>query len=145
MVQIGSYSTYAQVDLSSKVATATPENLVRMLYDGALKAIWAAQEHTRMQNIAEKGQSISKALAILGELSGSLNHEVGGEISRNLEALYDYMTRSLLQANVENSQEGLEEIENLLTGLRDAWTEISVISENHPGRRSMAGAIAKAV
>jgi len=148
MVPIENYNIYAQVDLSSKVASATPEKLIRMLYDGALKSIWTAQEHTRQQNISEKGLSISKALAIIGELSGSLNHKVGGEISKNLEALYDYMTRKLLQANVESSLEALEEVENLLSGLRDAWTELSTHPEglsDHFSDRTMVGAIAKAV
>ena len=148
MVPIGSYSVYAQVDLSSNVEAATPEKLIRMLYDGALKAILAAQGHIRQHNISKKGESISKALAILGELSGSLNHEVGGEILRNLEALYDYMTRRLIQANVESSLEALEEVEKLLSGLRDAWAELAAHPESLPANlpeTSMAGVIAKVV
>lgn len=144
MVPIESYSAYAQVDLASNVATATPEKLIRMLYEGALKAIWSAQEHTRQQNTSEKGQAISKALAILGELSGSLNHEIGGEISRNLEALYDYMSRRLLQANVENSLEALEEVEKLLSSLRETWVELLSHPENLSDK-PMSGPLAKAV
>ncbi len=140
MIPISSYNAYAQVDLSSKVATATPEQLVQMLYDGALKAIWSAQEHIRQKNIAEKGEAISKALAIIEELTTSLNHEVGGEISKNLEALYDYMTRRLVHANVKSSLEALEEVEKLLSGLREAWVEIANLPDE-----AMAGAVAKAV
>jgi len=140
MIPIRSYNAYAQVDLSTKVATASPEQLVQMLYDGALKAIWAAQGHVRQENISEKGQSISKALAIIEELTISLNHEVGGEISKNLEALYDYMTGRLIQANVKSSLEALEEVEKLLSGLREAWVEIANLPDE-----AMAGTVAKAV
>lgn len=140
MLPIGNYNTYAQVDLSSKVATATPKELVKMLYDGALKAIWTAEEHIRQQNVPGKIEAISKALAIIDELSGSLNHEVGGEISKNLEALYDYIARRLVDANIKSSLEPLEEVASLLSGLREAWVEIASLPDE-----AMAGAVAKAV
>jgi len=129
MLSMESHRAYAKVDLTGNVASASPVRLVQMLYDGALKAIWAAQEHIKQQNVSGKGQSITKAIAIIGELDASLNHEVGGEISSRLSALYDYMTRRLLHANLKGDPLVLKEVEDLLSALREAWVEIANLPE----------------
>ncbi len=129
MLSMGSHRAYAQVDLSGNVAAASPIRLVQMLYDGALKAIWAAQEHIKQQNVSGKGESITKAIAIVGELHASLNHEVGGEIAMSLSALYEYMTRRLLHANLKGDPQALKEVEQLLSALREAWVEIGNLPE----------------
>lgn len=125
----GSYNAYAQVDLSATVGTASPVKLIQMLYDGALKAIRVGQEQLKQGNISAKVESISKAIAIIEELNASLNPEVEGELSEKLASLYDYIIRRLVHANVNNDLAPLQEVEKLLSGIRDAWAQIANLPE----------------
>ena len=76
-------------------------------------------------DIPGKGQALSKAINIINNgLRAGLNHEAGGEIAGNLDDLYEYMTRRLLQANLNNDLAAIEEVERLLTNIADAWKEI---------------------
>lgn len=77
-------------------------------------------------DIAAKGNAISKAIAIIDNgLRASLDKKVGGEIALNLDALYEYMSSRLVVANLKNQPQVLEEIYQLLKGLKDAWEKIS--------------------
>ncbi|VTR43098.1 Flagellar protein fliS [Serratia fonticola] len=76
-------------------------------------------------NIAGKGLAISKAINIIDNgLKNGLNHEQGGEIADNLAALYDYMKRRLMQANLHNDVAALDEVSGLLENIADAWRQI---------------------
>jgi flagellar protein FliS len=75
--------------------------------------------------IPDKGMAISKAIAIIQEgLRLSLDKEAGGDLAENLDALYEYMGQRLLQANLRNDQAILDEVLELLSGLRDSWSQI---------------------
>lgn len=116
-------NAYAKVGLETGVTSASPHKLIVMLYDGALAAIMTAITQMKAGNIEEKGKAISKAIQIIDNgLRASLDKEVGGEIARNLDALYDYMSRRLLDANIKNQPEILEEVRSLLADLRDTLT-----------------------
>jgi flagellar protein FliS len=118
-------NAYAKVGLETSVISASPHKLIVMLYDGALAAIKSAASHMAAGNIAEKGAAISKALDIINNgLRASLDKKAGGEIASNLDALYVYMTERLLTANLQNKLSLLDEVQTLLTDLRDAWTQI---------------------
>jgi flagellar protein FliS len=76
-------------------------------------------------NIADKGQSISKAIAIIDEgLRQSLDVEKGGELGQNLDALYEHMIIQLFQANIDNKVEPLDHVSKLLVDLKSAWDTI---------------------
>ncbi|UQY42735.1 flagellar export chaperone FliS [Mixta hanseatica] len=116
---------YAQVGVESAVMSATPHQLVVLLFDGALSAMKKAVILMEQGDIPGKGQALSKAINIItGGLRAGLNHEAGGEIAANLDGLYDYMTRRLLHANLHNDAEAIAEVERLLTNIADAWKEI---------------------
>jgi flagellar protein FliS len=118
-------NAYAKVSLETGVTSASPHKLIVMLYDGALAAVMTAVTQMNAGNVQEKGKSISKAIRIIDDgLRASLDKEVGGEIARNLDALYDYMSRRLLEANISNKPEILEEVRGLLADLRDTWNQI---------------------
>jgi flagellar secretion chaperone FliS len=118
-------NAYAKVGLETGVSSASPHKLIVMLYDGALAAIMTAITQMKAGNIQEKGKAISKAIRIIDDgLRASLDKEAGGEIARNLDALYDYMSRRLLEANINNSPEMLDEVRALLADLRDTWNQI---------------------
>lgn len=118
-------NAYAKVGLETGVSAASPHKLIVMLYDGALAAIATASAQMAAGNIQEKGKAISKAIQILDNgLRASLDREAGGEIAANLDALYEYMSGRLLQANLKNDPQALEEVRGLLADLRDTWNQI---------------------
>src|SRR5678815_171263 len=96
---------YARTYRANAVLTASPGQLVLMLYDGALKALSLARE-AFAQPIDEPkrieciNSQLLKAQAILGELQSGLNMEAGGEFARTMHRLYDYHNRRLLEANL---------------------------------------------
>lgn len=116
---------YAQVSVESGVMSASPHQLIVMLFDGALSALLRARILINQGNIAGKGQAISKAISIIDNgLRAGLNHEQGGDIADNLAALYDYMKRRLLHANLHNDTAAIEEVTELLENIADAWRQI---------------------
>jgi flagellar protein FliS len=117
---------YGNSGLEYKVDTATPHQLICLLFDGAAKALLIAKVAMADKRIAEKGQSISKAISIIEEgLRISLDKSVGGELAENLDAIYEYMSRRLLEANLYNDQSILDEVYNLLLQLKNAWEQVA--------------------
>lgn len=122
---------YAQVGVESAVLSASPHQLVVLLFDGALSAMKKAIILIEQGDIPGKGQAISKAINIISNgLQSGLNHEVGGDLAANLDSLYDYMTRRLLQANLHNDINAINEVAELLNNIADAWKEIGPHSQN---------------
>lgn len=118
-------NAYAQVGIETGVVAASPHRLIVMLFEGAIIATRAALQHMQASDIPAKGKSISKAIAIInGGLRASLDKKAGGEIADNLDSLYEYMSRQLVMANVQNDPALLEEVLKLLTDLKDAWCAI---------------------
>ena len=120
---------YARAYRANSVLTASPGQLVLMLYDGALRALATAREaFGRPPEDGRRYEVINaqllKAQAILSELQGTLNHEAGGEFSRNLERLYDYYLRRLMEANLRKDEQPIIEVERLLREVRDGWAEM---------------------
>lgn len=116
---------YANIGLSTDILSADPHKLTSMLFEGALLAIARARGAMTQGQSAEKGRSLSKAIAIVGEgLNASLDKEIGGDLARNLSALYDYMVRRLTDANLKNDAKALDEVSGLLAELKDAWESI---------------------
>jgi flagellar secretion chaperone FliS len=117
-------NTYATVDVTTGVASATPHALTLMLYDAALKHMGKAQMHMAAGRIAEKGAAITRAIRIVEEgLTGPLDLSQG-EIAHNLKSLYDYINNCLLNANMRNDSALLEEARSLLAGMRETWAAI---------------------
>ena len=116
---------YARVGVETGVMGANPHRLILMLYQGARKAIAQARMHLQQGNIGPRGEAIGKAIGIIGSgLQASLNTEIGGEIAERLDALYSYMTRRLLEANIAQSEAMLIEVDGLLATLEEAWVAI---------------------
>jgi flagellar protein FliS len=119
-------SFYArQAYLETEIMQADPLELVRLLYKGAIEAVGKAREHVRSGQISERSRQVSRAIEILAELSHSLNLEQGGSVAQNLAQLYDYMVRRLVDANAQQVEAPLEEVERLLGTLHEAWTQVS--------------------
>lgn len=121
--------SYAQIGLQSGAMSASPHQLITMLFDGAKTAIAMARHHMAQKEIAAKGQAISKAINIVDNgLKASLDTETrdkaGAELVGNLSALYDYVAQRLLYANLRNDPALLDEADRLLDNISSAWREI---------------------
>lgn len=102
-----------------------------MLYEGALKALAMAKGGLERGDIELRTKQINKATDILIGLRGMLDHEQGGEIAGNLDALYDYMVRTLMTANREADSKKVQEVMNLILEVKAGWAGIPV--EYHQG------------
>jgi flagellar protein FliS len=134
---------YARVGIESAVMSASPQQLLTMLFDGAKAAISMARHHMASGDIVAKGNAISKAVSIIDSgLKASLDPEAGGsagaELAANLSALYDYINQRLLYANLHNDPGMLDEAERLLENIASAWREIND-AQKHPASASLAG------
>jgi flagellar secretion chaperone FliS len=119
-------NAYARVGVETGVMGASPHRLIVLLYQGARQAIAQARMHLQQGNVPERGMAISKAIRIIESgLQQSLNLEVGGEIAERLNALYSYMARRLLEANIKQSETMLVEVDGLLATLEEAWIGIA--------------------
>ena len=110
--------------LEAEVLNADPLKLVRLLYRGAIESAGAARLHLASGAIRERSQEIVKSWRILDELTQSLDHQRGGEISIALARLYAYMQARLMQANVQQADPPLAEVEALLATLYGAWQSL---------------------
>jgi flagellar protein FliS len=119
-------NAYAKVGIETGVLAASPHKLIVMLFDGARVALNDALTGIRNGDIAVKGKSLSKAIMIIDSgLRAALDKKAGGEIAESLDALYEYMSNRLLVANVNSDATIVEEVQRLLTELRDAWNAIA--------------------
>ena len=107
------------------MADNDPQRLIQMLYDGALERIAMARGCMLNRQLAEKAQLLTRVIAIVGELRGSLDLVRGGVVAANLDDLYDYVTRRLIAANAGNDPQALDEVAGLLRELRDAWQAVA--------------------
>jgi flagellar protein FliS len=107
--------------LESRILSADPIELVNLLYQACTGAVREARHHLAAGDIAARSKSIIKASEILIELTASLDHQRGGEISQRLAQLYDYMLRRLTEANFQQSDAPLAEILGLLSTLSEGW------------------------
>jgi flagellar secretion chaperone FliS len=110
--------------LESKVLTADPLELVRMLYRLAMDRIRDARQYIEAGDAGARSKAISTASEALAELGCSLDYQAGGELSRRLAQLYEYMQWRLVEANFHQSAEPLNEVLSLLSTLSEAWQEI---------------------
>ena len=106
------------------VQSSSPIQLVVMLYDGALRFCGEARGAILRRDVAAKGKALSKALAIVGELQGTLDLERGGDVAVSLHQLYSFLTDRLMAASFSQSVEPLDQAVRVLTNLRDGWAGV---------------------
>jgi flagellar protein FliS len=115
---------YQNIGNQSEAMDANPHRLVQMLMEGALDRIAIAKGAMQQQDVELKGERISSAISIIEGLRASLNMEAGGEISANLENMYEYMKRRLTEANLKNDPDILDEVADLMRKIKSGWDEI---------------------
>ncbi len=116
---------YQQMGHSAHVASADPHELISLLLKQARSKLALAVSATLNHDLATRAQSIHRVCAIIDALRLSLDSEAGGEIARNLEDLYDYLYRRLMQASAMNDEQALHEADRLLAILQEGWNGIA--------------------
>ncbi|ANU09190.1 flagellar protein FliS [Planococcus antarcticus DSM 14505] len=125
MAIINPYQTYQQ----NSVMTASPQELTLMLYSGSVKFIKIAKRAMNDKNFQEKNTNIIKAQNIILELRSTLNSDI--DMSTGLEQMYEYMYSRLLEANMKNDLEALEEVETLMTDMRNTWKQAMALARKN--------------
>jgi flagellar protein FliS len=105
-----------------KVTTASPGQILVMLYDGLLRFLKEAQTAMSAKDRKKAGERISRAHAILAYLLGTLDTTHAPDLCKNLQAVYVFCMQRLLSANIQQDVEKLAEVVRVLTPLREAWT-----------------------
>ncbi|MCF8038384.1 MAG: flagellar export chaperone FliS [Desulfohalobiaceae bacterium] len=107
----------------NQVQTASREQILLMLYEGAIRFTKQARMAMEEGDRIRKLEKVSRTVAILTELSNTLDFETGGEIAENLDGLYAFMTRELTRSNIENDPEPLQTVIDLLSDLHEGWVQ----------------------
>lgn len=131
-VNMTAMNQYKTVDLRSSVESASPHQLIVMLYDGALTALASAKGNLARKDIESRTKNLNKANSIVMALIDYLDLEKGGEIAENFQRLYDYIIRGILEANRNQDAEKIQEMIDLLLELKKSW--IAIPSEYHQGK-----------
>jgi flagellar secretion chaperone FliS len=126
-------NNYSNQYRNNQILTASQEQILLLLYDGAIRFCRQAIVACEAGDHQEKQGRISKTFAIIDEFSNSLNHDIGGDIAIDLERLYDFMLRQLNEARREDSCDKLKVVENLLIDLRATWGEAVEINKKEQG------------
>jgi flagellar secretion chaperone FliS len=115
----------AEAYYQTHVQSRSPLELVVMLYDGALRFCDQAATALDAGDMTTKAVAMSRAFAILAELQNTLNVKDGGDVARQLDALYSHMHDRLIDANIQRSSAPIRDVMRLLTPLRDAWAQVA--------------------
>jgi flagellar protein FliS len=118
--------SWSDTYLETRVLSADPVALVAMAYEFACLRVHSARSAVANGDIAARSTAILKTIAILAELESCLDHAQGGEIAANLGMLYRYMIQRLSEANSQQQDKPLAEVESLLQTLAEAWKTISL-------------------
>lgn len=118
-------SAYKSVGLETSVNGADPHGLVSLLFTALMQSLSAAQAAMKRRDIPGKGRAIGMAVRYLDEgLIVSLNDKEGGELAKNLRALYSYCVLRLTQANLNNDLGKVEEVQRLIEPVAQSWQQI---------------------
>lgn len=112
----------------SAVASASPLQLVIMLYDGALRFMEAGKHAMQRRDVFAQNDNITKAERIVGELLATLDMEQGGDVAKNLFSLYTYVYNTLVEANIEDKPEKVDECITIMSELRESWRELEALT-----------------
>ncbi len=120
----GAISNYQNTRVDTAFEGADPHHLIAMLMERALARIAIAKGHMQRGDVSKKGARVGGAMAIVDGLRAFLDHEAGGSLADNLDNLYEYMSRRLLEANLKDDVAILDEVSELIREIRGAWVAI---------------------
>jgi len=103
------------------VTTASKEQVLIMLYEGAIKHLKRASACCQSGDLASKGVAVGKAHDIVNELLNTLDFKIGGDVARNLESLYNFIIEQLMKGNLENDHKKFDHCVKIMDDLLQAW------------------------
>ena len=121
------YADAAATYRRNAILTASPEKIIKLLYDGAIRNLERSRiglDDPQTCRSAEVGMALGKALSIIGELRSALDHEVGGDIATNLDSLYEFSVEQISQANISRKPEPVDNTLRVLRTLKEGWDGI---------------------
>jgi flagellar protein FliS len=127
---------YQQMNTRFAVESASPHRLIQLMMERVLTKIAIARGHMERGAVSEKGKHIGDAIGVISGLRASLNHKADARMCGNFDALYDYMSRRLLEANLRDDTKILDEVAGLLRELKEAWDAIADRVGDSPGARA---------
>ena len=138
---------YTNNYLANQVNTASPEQLMLMLYDGAVRFASLAIKAITDGTPDKRSFYINKTYAILSEFAATLDHNKDAQLAENLDALYSYMQQQLMEANLKNETAPVVEVKNMLSDLRQTWAQAIEMNkqENSPTQAADGAPSGKAV
>lgn len=125
MINVNAYQQYQY----NSIMSASPERLVLMLFEGAIKFVKLARKAIEEKDIAGANENLTKAQDIIAELDRSL--DMSYDISQNLAGIYDFLYRQLVDANIKKDAEILDVVESMLVDLKDTWEQAYVNSKKN--------------
>jgi flagellar secretion chaperone FliS len=130
--QASSIAAYKSVATHGAAQEADPHQLICMLMDGALDRLVSARGCIERREFTQKAALLHRVGAIVDELRSSLDQSVGGDVPANLDRLYDYIMRRVLQANLDNDLAAVDEAARLFREIRGAWVAIPFEARKKP-------------
>jgi len=124
MTRKSAINMYSQVKTQATLEGASPHKLILMLFEGAQERLATAKGHMQRGEIEAKSSRIDAAIRIVEGLRTNLDFEKGGELSANLDSLYEYRALRLVQANMKNDPEILDEVMGLIREVSVGWSGI---------------------
>ena len=123
------------------VETAGKMDLVIMCYEKAIQLLRQAGTFDEEGKIEEKAKTVQKSMDIINELQNCLDFENGGQIAKNLDAIYSYLTRRLIQGETQKDLAAYDEVANIMDELKEAWEEIAQGNEDRYGTPAVSTSI----
>jgi len=130
--------------LKTQIQTASREQLVLMLYDGAIRFSEQAKDRISSNDLEGAHGLLIKAQNIVLELLYALDRKTGGEVAENLASLYTYCYNRLVEANVHHTPEKIDESNSILRGLREAWAQAIDMVKKDPSLLAAGNTSARA-
>ena len=115
---------YGEGNRTSQALVANKVELIQMLFDGLIESLVTARGHIEHGSIEDKNKSLTRAGRIVSGLQGALDLDKGGELAGNLHELYSYVTRRLIHVNARNDLVALQEVQTLMSEIRQAWRDV---------------------
>ena len=115
---------YGEGNRTSQALVSNKVELIQMLFDGLIESLVTARGHIEHGSIEDKNKSLTRAGRIVIGLQGALDLDKGGELAGNLHELYSYVTRRLIHVNARNDLAALQEVQTLMSEIRQAWRDV---------------------
>ncbi len=137
-MQSAGYDAYQRI----QTETATPGQLIAMLYDAFVRNLWQAEEALETSNLQGAHQALLRSQDIILELISSLEVKAEGavgDVARQIAPLYEYIYRRLIDANIRKDVLAVREVRALILPVRDAWSEALIQTARDDAARVRLG------